>query len=165
MRGTCPAPGYRSGSDSLQSKLLSSKTTTMSHLKKESPRCVADSSETATHQEHEEACGEETGPSTEPEQGNERASGTDKEVGVTNTRPSARRRTSARPCPRTDPGQETSAGRAEEKAGLLTPTSSSAPRSISSRATFSETDVPEDYAGRKRTTQPKKPAAKTPFQS
>ncbi|RVE76212.1 hypothetical protein OJAV_G00006150 [Oryzias javanicus] len=36
-------------------------------------------------------------------QGNERASGTDKEVGVANTRPSARPRTSARPCPRTDP--------------------------------------------------------------
>ncbi|RVE55538.1 hypothetical protein OJAV_G00235290 [Oryzias javanicus] len=72
----------------------------------ESPRCVADSSNetaTATHQDPEGACGEETGPSTEPEQGNERASGTDKEVGVANTRPSARPRTSARPRPRTDP--------------------------------------------------------------
>ncbi|RVE76249.1 hypothetical protein OJAV_G00006540 [Oryzias javanicus] len=82
----------------------------------ESPRCVADSSNetaTATHQDPEGACGEETGPSTEPEQGNERASGTDTEVGVANTKPSvrprrsarppARPRTSARPRPRTDP--------------------------------------------------------------
>ncbi|RVE76250.1 hypothetical protein OJAV_G00006550 [Oryzias javanicus] len=52
-----------------------------------------------------------------------------------------------------------------ERSSNRSTSASSAPRSISSRATFSETDVPEDYAGRKRTTQPKKPAAKTPFQT
>ncbi|KAF6733462.1 Cilia- and flagella-associated protein 97 [Oryzias melastigma] len=53
-----------------------------------------------------------------------------------------------------------------ERSSNRSTSASSAPRSVSSRATFSETDVPEDYPGRKHTTQPKKPAAKTtPTQS